>query len=275
VQGLAIRMVLALLPFALVVAGVTTLVNVVQARGVVSWKPVTPKWSHLNPVSGLRRLVGWDALINLVKALLKLVAVTTVTFMLVAGAWPELISLSQLGPGGVAAVMNGQALKLAALSGIAFLVLAGADYAVQWVKHERGLRMTRQEIVRETRESEGDPMVKARLRSVARSRARRRMLQAVPTADVVVVNPVHIAVALRYDVGASGAPVVVAMGQRKLAERIRDLARSSGVPIVENRPVARALFSTGAVGKAIPPALYAAVAEILAYVYRLRGRRIS
>jgi flagellar biosynthetic protein FlhB len=131
--------------------------------------------------------------------------------------------------------------------------------------------MSRQEIVRENRETEGDPLVKARILSIMRNTARQRMMRQVPTADVVVVNPTAIAVALKYDASQSGAPMVVAMGRRKLAERIRAIATKAGVPIVENRPVARALIATAAVGKPIPPALYAAVAEILAFVYRRRG----
>jgi len=113
--------------------------------------------------------------------------------------------------------------------------------------------------------------VKARMQSLARSRARQRMMQDVPKADVVVVNPTHIAVALRYDPAAAGAPVILAMGQRKIAERIRAIATAAGVPVVQNKPVARALFAAGAVGQVIPPALYAAVAEILAFVYRQRA----
>jgi flagellar biosynthetic protein FlhB len=132
--------------------------------------------------------------------------------------------------------------------------------------------MTRQEVIRDMKDSEGDPRVKARLQSLARAQARRRMLQKVPTADVVVVNPTKIAVALKYDVDLAPAPVVVAMGQRKLAERIKKIALNARVPVIENRPVARALLATAKVGRPIPPALYTAVAEILAFVYRQRGR---
>jgi flagellar biosynthetic protein FlhB len=133
--------------------------------------------------------------------------------------------------------------------------------------------MTRDEVVREHRETEGDPIVRARMRSIARAMARKRMMQAVPTADVVVVNPTHVAVALRYDPGEIAAPVVVAMGERRIAERIRAIAEKSGVPIVQNIAVARALLATGSVGRPIPSALYVAVAEILAWVHRRHGLR--
>jgi flagellar biosynthetic protein FlhB len=155
--------------------------------------------------------------------------------------------------------------------GLSFLALAALDYWFQWNQVEKNLRMTRQEVIYEQRESEGDPTVKGRIKAVARALARQRMLQKVPTADVVVVNPTMIAVALKYDTSIAPAPIVLAMGQRKLAQRIRDLATKANVPIVENRPVARALLATSKVGRPIPPALYAAVAEILAFLYRRRA----
>jgi flagellar biosynthetic protein FlhB len=131
--------------------------------------------------------------------------------------------------------------------------------------------MTKQEVIREHRETEGDPLIKSRIRSIAMSMARKRMLQDVPTADVVVVNPTHVAVALKYDMTVALAPVVVAMGQRKLAARIKQIALESHVPVIENKPVARALLATATVGQPIPPALYAVIAEILAFVYRQRA----
>jgi len=156
-------------------------------------------------------------------------------------------------------------------TGLAYLALSGLDYGYQWYQTEKKLRMTRQEIVRENRDSEGDPMVKARQMSLARQRARQRMMQRVPQADVVVVNPTHIAVALRYDISVAAAPIVVAMGERKIAERIKAIAIKAGVPIIENKPIARALLASARVNHPIPPALYAAIAEILAFVYRTRS----
>src|SRR5690606_9934096 len=137
---------------------------------------------------------------------------------------------------------------------------------------QQQMMMTRQEVVQEHRESEGDPLLKSRMRSLAQALTRRRMLQRVREADVVIVNPTHVAVAIKYDVAEASAPIVLAMGQRKLAERIRALAAESRIPVVRNVPVARALLASATVGRPIPPALYAAVAEILAFVYRQRGR---
>jgi flagellar biosynthetic protein FlhB len=162
--------------------------------------------------------------------------------------------------------------RLALTVGLAFLVLGAFDYLVQFHRTEKQLKMSRHEVTQEYKEQEGDPLIKARVRQIARQRARRRMLTQVATADVVITNPTHIAVALKYDVNQAGAPVVVAMGERKLAERIKAIAGKSGVPIIENKPLARALRAACTVGAPIPPAFFIAVAEILAYVYRIRQR---
>ena len=252
-------------------AAVVLLVNLLQARGVISWKPVMPKLSHISPVSGFKRLFSMQSIFTLFKSLAKLTALGAVTFLMIKHSWPELVSLAGMGPSEISSVLRAILIRLAVLTGIAFLAIAAIDYAYQWFRMEKKLRMTKQELKYESRESEGDPHIKSRIRQLMRAQARRRMLQHVPTADFIVVNPTEVAVAIKYDTDIAPAPVVVAMGQRKLAQRIRDLALESDVPVIENRPVARALLATGKVGRAIPPALYAAVAEILAFVYRTRG----
>ncbi len=271
-RGVILGVLLALLPFALMVTATVVLANLLQTRGVVSGTPLAPDWSRLSPAAGLKRLVSLEAPASLLKSLLKLAALGSVTWLVLRRGWPELTALTQADPAAILAALRSLALRLALATGLAFLVVAGLDYGFQLFRYERSLRMTRDELIREQRETEGDPLVKSRIRSVARARARQRMLQAVPRADVVIVNPTHIAVALRYDAAIAPAPIVVAMGERKLAERIRAIASQAGVPIVEDRPTARALLATGKVGQMIPPALYAAVAQILAWVYRQRGR---
>jgi flagellar biosynthetic protein FlhB len=270
-QSVTLGLVLALLPVLLATTALILLAHLVQTRGAFSWKPLAPKWSNLSPVAGLKRIVGPDGPINAIKSAVKLALLAAITAMVLTRGWPELMSLADVSPAGTLTVLGSHALRLLITIGLAFLVVSLADFGWQWLKLERSLRMTRQELIEEHRETEGDPIIKARIRSIARARARQRMLQQVPTADVVVVNPTEVAVALRYDVDDAPAPVVVAMGERKLAQRIRDVARKSNVTIVENRPIARALLATGTVGRMIPPALYAAVAEILAFVYRQRG----
>jgi flagellar biosynthetic protein FlhB len=263
----------AVLPVTLGIAAMLIVVNLAQTKGLVTWKPIQPKFNWLDPVAGLKRVVAPETWFNLLKSLVKITILGLITWSVVRGAWPELVSLAETGPAAVGEVLRAISVRLVLVVGLAFLALSLVDYAwVRW-RYVSGLRMTKQEVVYENRDTEGDPMVKARQRSLAIQRARQRMLQAVPKADVVVVNPTHIAVALRYDPSEAPAPVVVALGERKLAERIKALARRHHVPVIENRPVARALLATATVGKPIPPALYIAVAEILAFVFRMRAMR--
>ncbi len=271
VRSLARGLLVASLPFAALLVAVVVTVGLVQTRGMLTLKPLEPKFSHLNPASGIKRLVSGDAIVNLLKAIAKLLVLGAVTMSVLRGSWTRLMSLASARPGDITSVLGDLAFRLVLFTGSTFLVIALIDYLYQRFKFEKSLRMTKQEIIQEHKESEGDPQMKGRIQALARARVRARMLQAIPTADVIITNPTHIAVALRYNVAESEAPVVVAMGQRKLAERIKAIAREHNVPLVENKPVARALLATCVVGKAIPPALYAAVAEILAYVYRLRG----
>lgn len=262
--------VVALLPLLLTILMPVLLVDLVQARGVLSLKPLAPDPSRVNPWQGLTRLLSMQSVVTLLKALAKFLVIGTAVWMVVGAAWGQLLALAVSPVASVPPVMRQLAVDVALASGVTFLIVAAADYAWQWFQFEKQLRMTHQEVVQERREQDGDPLLKSRMQSMARAVARRRMLGEVRTADVVVTNPTHIAVALKYDVAAGGAPVVVAMGERKLAERIKMIARQAGVPCVENRPLARALLSTGRVGTMIPPALYAAVAEVLAFVYRRR-----
>lgn len=265
------RALLAILPILGAVVASTLLVGGLQARGVLSWQPVAPQFSRVNPLKGLGRLLGFEGIFTLAKAIVKLLVLGAITYAALLAAWPTIAALTGAEASGVIAVTRATVLQIAAWAGLAFLAVSLADYGFASWRHAEQLKMTRQEIVQEFRETEGDPLLKSRIRSLAQQLGRRRMLQAVREADVVVVNPTHLAVALRYDVARSAAPVVVAMGRRKLAERIRAIATEARVPIVRNVGVARALMATAKVGQPIPPALYAAIAEILAYVYRQRG----
>ena len=232
---------LALLPFAAVVVGFSLLVGAVQGRGIISLKPLEPKLSHLNPLSGIGRLLSVQTPFNLVKSIAKFAVLGTVAWLSLKQAWPEVISLSATSPDQVIVVFRHLAFRLALSVGLAFLTLALADYAFEVYRHEKSLRMTKQDVIREHKESEGDPLVKSRIRSLQRATIRKRMLRDVAKADVVITNPTHIAVALKYDIDKAAAPLVLAMGERKLAERIKALAAQAGVPMVENRPLAHAL----------------------------------
>ena len=262
---------LGVLPFVGVVATLALAVGAGQGRGTLTAQPLQPDWSRLSPIKNLKRFLSPRPLVDLIKALAKILVVGVVVYVALSGGLAELSRLPQSGPVALVEVLRGQVTTVLLAAGVALLALAGADYGYQSWQHSRELRMTKEEVKKELRESEGDPLIRARLRSLGRSLARMRMMQAVPTADVVVTNPTHIAVALRYDPEVADAPVVVAMGSRKLALRIRKVAMEAGVPVVESKPVARALHATARVGQPIPPMLYVAVAEILAFVYRRRG----
>jgi flagellar biosynthetic protein FlhB len=274
---LLIRMVVqrsfvAMLPFAVGLAILAIAVGLLQTRGNASWTPIQPDLSRLSPIKGFQRIFGGEAVFNLVKSVFKLVALGLVGYLVLRSAWPHFVELGDAVPAEIAEVLTSATARLSLTVGLAFLVLGAIDYGVQFFRLEKSLKMSRQEVVQEYREQEGDPHIKARIRQIARQRARQRMLGSVAKADVVITNPTHIAIALKYDAMVSPAPIVIAMGERKLAERIKLLAQQAGVPLVENRPLARALLATCKVGAPIPPAMYVAVAEILAFVYRVRGK---
>lgn len=260
------------LPVMLMVMLPVLLVGGMQARGVLSAKPITPDFSRIDPIRGFKRLLGVEGWFTLVKAILKVLVLGLITWAALRVTWPTIAALLGGEAAAVVAVTRSVTLRVVLFTGIAFLGLALVDYLFASWRHQKQLRMTRQEIVMEFRESEGDPLLKSRMRSLAQQMTRRRMLQRVAEADVVIINPTNIAVAIKYDGGEGSAPLVLAMGQRKLAERIRAIALSNGIPLVRNVPVARTLLATAKVGQPIPPALYAAIAEILAFVYRQRGR---
>lgn len=262
---------MAILPVLLLIIAPVVLVGGIQARGILSAKPLAPDFSRIDPRSGIKRVIGLQGVVTLLKSLLKLVALGAITWVALSTAWDGFASLTGADAPTVIAATRATVLRLVFLTGIAFLATALADYGYEVFKHEKQMKMSKQEIIQEHRESEGDPMVKSRMRSLAQAMTRKRMLHKVKEADVVIVNPTEIAVAIKYDGGEASAPVVLAMGRRKLAQKIRELAKDANVPIVQNIPVARALIGSAVVGKPIPPALYAAVAEVLAFVYRMRG----
>jgi flagellar biosynthetic protein FlhB len=230
--------------------------------------------NHLNPLSGLGRMVSLRAVVELGKSLLKIGLITWVGIWAVRRDIERIPGLVQYGLGdGMTMTAEAAFRMLLWVTGTVALLALG-DYAYQRFEWERSLRMTKQEIKQELRETEGDPLLRSRVRSLQRQMARNRMMAAVPKADVVITNPTHLAVALRYDHASMAAPVVVAKGAGYVAERIKEIARAHGVMIVENRVVARLLFKLADIGREVPVDLYRAVAEILAMVYRAKGRSL-
>ena len=207
--------------------------------------------------------------------ILKVALVGWIAWSLAVGVLPQIVALPEFGVLRGFEEIGTIGLNLAVQIGAALLVLGIADYAIQRFKHERDLRMTKQQVKEEFKESDGNPEVKRRRMQIARQLAMQRLQTVVPKADVIVTNPEHISVAIQYDPATMQAPRIVAMGADHLAMRIRQIATKHGVPIVERKPLARALYANAKVGQEIPADHYKAVAEILAYVYQLKGKAVA
>ncbi len=255
------------------VAGI--FMNVVQVGPLLSLKPLEPDFSRIDPMKGIQRLVSMRSLVELGKALVKLCVTGFVAYQVVMERFPTLVGLQAASVQGMAMAIAALTVELAQKVGLALLVMAAVDFFYQRQSFEGSLKMSREEVKEEFRHSEGDPHLKAKLRAMAREMASRRMMQSVPNADVVLTNPTHFAVALEYKPERMGAPVVVAKGQDLVAAEIKRVAKESRVPIIENPPLARALFRSVEIGDGIPPSLYQAVAEVLAFIYRLRDQAKS
>ncbi|MCX7906973.1 MAG: flagellar biosynthesis protein FlhB [Bacteroidetes bacterium] len=263
----------ALLPMLALLMASGLLVGFLQGGVHVTLKPLEPKLSRISPIAGFRRLFSSRGLMELLKSLLKLFVLILIAWFFIRDRLEGLFQLPLLGLSQIAQTTWGWLLALLGQAVLALAVIAGFDYAFQRWKHRRELRMSRQELKDEYRELEGHPQIKARLRTLMRQRRRKRRLDhAVLSADVVVTNPTHYAVALAYDPDRHRAPVVLAKGIRKMALRIRQLAQRAGIPVVEDPPTARALYALVEEGQEIPVSLYEAVAEILARVFRERNR---
>lgn len=247
--------------------------NILQVGFFASSESLTPQWSRLDPVSGMRKFVSLNSLVELVKALLKIAVLAAIAWAMVGRELAALPSLMEMGLQGVVAFLARVSYRIMLYSGLALLMMALLDYGFQRWQYEKNLRMTKQEVKDEMRQREGDPLIKARIRRIQIGLARRRMMEAVPQADVIVTNPTKLAIALKYEAQTMLAPQVIAKGAGYVAERIREIAKAHGIPIVEHKPLAQALYKAVDIGSVIPAALYRAVAEILAYVYRLKGRR--
>ncbi|MER3522582.1 MAG: flagellar biosynthesis protein FlhB [Ignavibacteria bacterium] len=265
---------LALMPilFGLMLVGV--IASVAQVGFLFTWEPVLPKFSKMNPLAGLRRvMLSARSVVELSKGIAKVAIVGLVAYNATQAVVSDAVLLVDSDAAAILEFMVKASLNVGWKVGLAFFVLAAADYAFQRWEHEKSLRMTKHEVKEESKEAEGDPTIKGRIRAIQRQIAYRRMMQDVPKADVVVTNPTHLAVALKYEMEKMNAPRVVAKGADLLAQRIKEIAREHDVPIVEDKPLAQMLYKTVEVGDEIPEKLFQAVAQVLAFVYRLRDER--
>ncbi len=262
-----------LAPFLALMVVVACAAPVLLGGWVMSWESLQPRFGKLNPLEGFKRMFSVRGLVELVKSLLKVMLLAAAAFLVLRGGGDEALRL--VGEGLRPALARGlDFLWLASLLLASVLaVVVAVDVPYQLWDHRRKLKMTLQEIKDEFKESEGRPEVKSKIRQLQRERAQQRMMEEVPKADVVITNPIHFAVALRYDQSRGKAPQVVAKGVDLIAARIRELAVEAGVPLVAAPPLARALYHSTSLEQEIPEGLYLAVAQVLAYVYQLRAAR--
>lgn len=265
------QIILILLPIALVVMAVGLFVNIIQVGWKPTGKPLKPKFSKLNPLKGIKKVFSMKIFLELFKALLKFTVILIVIFFVLVGR-EDMLQMMLYLPLYQAVFYIADTFATVGLTvGILYIFIAAVDYAFNRRKHEKELRMSKQEVKEEWKQMEGDPMIKSRIKQKMREASMRRMMQEVPGADVVITNPTHFACALKYDRLKSGAPILVAKGADHMAQRIKDAAKENFVAIVEDKPLARTLYSAVDVGDEVPPELWQAVAEVLAYVYRLRN----
>ena len=259
------------LPFLLPIAIVGFIANVMQVGFQISTEAMALKLSKLNPISGMKRFVSLKSLVEIVKSIIKIFFIGGIAYLLVEGeikAFPVLVHQEV---GQILVFIARVAIKICFFVCLAMIVLAVLDYIYQRWQYEQDLKMTKQEVKDESKQTYGDPQVKARIRSVQMEMARRRMMDAVPEADVVITNPTHLAIALKFDAREMIAPRVLAKGSGHIAQRIREIAAENKIPLFEQKPLAQALYKMVEIGDYIPAELYRAVAEVLAYVYRLKG----
>ncbi len=250
----------------------TVVVNIVQVKWKPTSKPLMPKFSKINPISGFKRMFSKDKLFELLKSLLKLAVLFYVVYDSLKDQWGMVTNIYKLDLIPALTLIVNTVVNVGLKISFVFLILAFVDYIYQKRKFREDMKMTKQEVKDEYKNAEGNPQIKGRIRSKMQEASRRRMMQSVPEADVVITNPTHLAVAIKYDKSLGEAPIVLAKGADFLASKIREVAKENSVEIVENKPLARMLYYNVEIGDQIPPELYQMVAEILAYVYNLQGR---
>jgi flagellar biosynthetic protein FlhB len=258
------------LPLGFLCAAFAVAVLVYQVGFVITTKPFALKFDRFNPVNGLKKIISLRTIIELMKGMLKALVLLGMLYLALRNERDLMLSIIGFSLDEGVMIIMGKIWNLAMRMAAVLFIIALIDYAYQKWEFEKSIKMSKQEIKDEYKQSEGDPLVKRRIRQKQRELAQRRMMSDVPKADVVVTNPTHIAVAIQYDQKTMSAPVIVAKGEDFIARKIKDIASEHGIPIVENKPLARALMQRVEVGESIPEELYLAVAEVLAFVYRLK-----
>ncbi len=262
------------LPLMAVALVVGVAANLAQVGFTLSSEPLQPNFGRLNPIQGFGRIFSKRAIFEMLKSLAKLGLVGWVVYRAIRDELARLPQLLGMEIGQIVSFIAQLVLTIGLRAGLVLLIVAAVDFFYQWRDYEKNLRMSKQEIKEEYKQTEGNPQIKSKIREKQRQMSLRRMMQEVPKADVIITNPTHFAVALAYREKEMSAPQVVAKGQDYMAQRIKALALESRVTIVENKPLARSLYQAAEVGDSVPQELYQAVAEVLAFVYRLKRKAL-
>lgn len=270
-QDIIQQLMTVLLPILLIAFAVAFIADLVQVKWTPTTKPLKPKFSKLSPVKGIKKIFSKQALVELLKSVLKIALITYIVYSTLKDSIGLIFLIFDMplmqAIGNIGNIVINLGIKISMF----YIVIAGADFIYQKWKFNEDMKMTKQEVKDEFKNAEGDPQIKGKIRQKMREVSQRRMMQAVPQADVVITNPTHYAVALRYEPDKYDAPYIVAKGEDYLAQKIKEVARENHVEIVENKPLARMLYHNVDLGAQVPPELFQAVAEVLAMVYSMRG----
>ena len=266
------RVLIIIAPVLLIGFMIAFICDVVQVKWKPTMKPLQPKLSKLSPLKGFKKIFSVNSLVELIKSIAKVFLIGYVCYNYLRDKWVILLNLYDVSLMQGLQIIAQTVIDLGIRISAIYMIIAFADLIYQQVKFKNDMKMTKQEIKEEYKQQEGDPQVKSKIRHKMQEVSRRRMMQALPQADVVITNPTHYAVAIKYDLQVADAPMVIAKGEDYLAQKIKEIAKENHVEIVENKPLARMLYANVDVGQVIPPELYQAVAEVLAFVYHLQGK---
>ena len=270
INGAMGSVLLSCLPMFVVAVIFAIVINVAQVKWQPTLKPLIPKFSKLNPINGFKRIISLDKLVELLKAVIKIGLIAYLAYSELSDSAGIVNSLYDTDLFGAVKMIGGLVIDFGFRVAIIYLVIGLADYIYQKIKFSKDMRMTKQEIKDEFKQTEGDPKIKGQIRQRMREASQRRMMQQLPEADVVITNPTHLACALKYDKSQAEAPILIAKGADYLAQKIKEEAKKNDIPIVENKPLARMLYHNVELDEEIPEELYQMTAEVLAYVYSLK-----
>ncbi|MBQ8822641.1 MAG: flagellar biosynthesis protein FlhB [Lachnospiraceae bacterium] len=267
-----LQILLIILPILAVGFLIAFLSDVAQVKWLISTKPLMPKFNRLNPISGFKRIFSASSVVELIKSLAKIILIIIICYTYLDEQWQKVFLLYDMPLLQALQLLLQTVTDLGIRISLFYMVIAFADFAYQKIKFANDMKMTKQEVKEEYKSTEGSPEVKGKIRQRMREASQRRMMQNLPQADVVITNPTHYAVAIKYDPEVADAPIVIAKGEDYLAQKIKEVAREHNIEIVENKPLARMLYANVDIDQMVPPELYQAVAEVLAFVYKLKGK---